>query len=159
MKNNYAKFIIKAGLIAGMYVVATNLLAPISFSGNQVRISESLFILVYFTKSAIPGLFAGCFIANLASPFGIIDVIVGSSATLLACIFSSKIKNKFLLPIPNILINGIFVGYILYIMADLPFLIGMSSVMIGQAISLYLIGIPLIYFIEKNNKLKELIGD
>ena len=95
MTNSKVKFLTKAAIIAALYIVSTMLISPIAFGENQVRISEALNVLVYFTPSAIPGLFVGCILANLSSPFGIIDIAFGSMATLLAAFTASKIKNKY----------------------------------------------------------------
>lgn len=159
MTNSKVKFLTKAAIIAALYIVSTMLFSPIAFGENQVRISEALNILVYFTPSAIPGLFVGCILANLSSPFGIIDIAFGSIATLLAAFTASKIKNKYLVGIPSILFNGLFVGFILYKMASIPFVAGFISVSIGQAVSLYVVGLPLLLLIEKNQKLRSLLSD
>ena len=159
MKEHSLKFITKAAIIAALYCVMTMLIAPIAFGENQVRISEALNVLVYFTPAAIPGLFVGCILANLSSPFGIIDIACGSLATLLAAIVASKIKNKYLVEIPSILFNGVIVGFVLYKMAAVPYIAGFTSVVIGQTISLYALGLPLIFLIEKIPALKALVED
>ena len=61
--------------------------------------------------------------------------------------------------IPSILFNGLFVGFILYQMASIPFVAGFTSVSIGQAVSLYAVGLPLLLLIEKNQKLRSLLSD
>lgn len=159
MTNSKVKFLTKAAIIAALYIVSTMLISPIAFGENQVRISEALNVLVYFTPSAIPGLFVGCILANLSSPFGIIDIAFGSIATLLAAFTANKIKNKYLVGIPSILFNGLFVGFILYKMASIPFVAGFISVSVGQAVSLYAVGLPLLLLIEKNQKLRSLLSD
>ncbi|WP_329384816.1 QueT transporter family protein [Anaerofustis butyriciformans] len=158
MQNSKIQFITKAAIIAAIYTVCTMLISPLAFGENQVRISEALNVLVYFTPSAVPGLFVGCILSNLASPFGIIDIAFGSLATLLAGMVASKIKNKYLVGIPSILFNGVFVGFVLYKMSAVPFIAGFISVCIGQAISLYVIGLPLLLVIEKNEKLRTLLS-
>ena len=72
--NVKVKFLTKAAIIAALYIVSTMLISPIAFGENQVRVSEALNILVFFTPAAIPGLFVGCILSNLASPFGLIDI-------------------------------------------------------------------------------------
>ena len=159
MENKKVKFLTKAAVIAALYCVMTLLISPIAFGENQVRISEALNVLVYFTPAAIPGLFVGCILANLSSPFGLIDIVCGSMATLLAGLVASKIKNKYLVEIPSILFNGFIVAYVLLKMASVPYWAGFVSVCIGQAISLYALGLPLIFIIEKNKALYSLIAD
>lgn len=157
MEKFNTKFLVKAGIIGAIYVVMTMLISPIAFGENQVRVSEALNVLVYFTPAAIPGLFVGCIIANLASPFGIIDIALGSLATLLAGLVASKINNKFLVGLPSVLFNALIVGYVLNIMTSVPFFAAALSVGIGQFISVYVLGMPLMFVIEKNLKIKELL--
>ena len=78
------KYLTHAAIIAAVYVVLTIIFAPISYGQVQVRISEALTVLPYFTPAAIPGLFIGCIIANIYGGAGIIDIIFGSLATLFA---------------------------------------------------------------------------
>lgn len=64
MKNKSTLFLVQAALIAAVYVVLTLVFAPFSYGEIQVRISEALTILPFFTPAAIPGLFVGCILAN-----------------------------------------------------------------------------------------------
>ena len=57
MKNKSTLFLVQAALIGAIYVVLTLVFAPFSYGEVQVRISEALTILPYFTPAAIPGLF------------------------------------------------------------------------------------------------------
>ena len=97
------KYLTHAAIIAAVYVVLTIIFAPISYGQVQVRISEALTVLPYFTPAAIPGLFIGCIIANIYGGAGIIDIIFGSLATLFAAFLSYKMPKKYLVPLPPIL--------------------------------------------------------
>lgn len=163
--------ITQAAIISALYLVITIAFAPISYSLVQFRISESLMLLAAITPSAIPGLFVGCIIANLYGGFGIIDIAFGSTATLLAAILTwyiakktASIRNKSkvaIYPLPAIIINGIIVGgYLPFIIPEIrdlseSFLIvlGISagSVMLGQIVVTYLLGIPLYLAIKRTN--------
>ncbi len=59
--------IAQAGIIAAIYVVLTLMAASFNLANGviQVRISEALTVLPYFTPAAIPGLIIGCFISNI----------------------------------------------------------------------------------------------
>jgi len=160
-----------AALIAAIYVVLTIafILPIISFGMVQFRISEALMLLAALTPAAIPGLFIGCIIANLYGGFGLVDIAFGSIATLLAALVTyyggrkipanlQKIK-PFLLPIPTIVFNGIIVGgYLPFVVPEiremasslpLVLLISIGSVMIGELVVTYLIGIPLYLGVKK----------
>ena len=48
--------------------------------------------------------------ANLLSPFGLVDLIVGSAATLLAGLWTERVRSSRLAPLPPVLCNMILVG-------------------------------------------------
>ena len=73
-----------AGIVAAIYAALTLALAPISYGNVQFRIAEALTVLPFFFPITLPGLFIGCIIANLFSPYGLLDVVAGSTASLLA---------------------------------------------------------------------------
>ena len=77
-------YTVQGALIAAVYAALTYAVAPLSFGATQFRISEALTILPVFTPAAIPGLAIGCVIANIGSPFGPIDIVLGTLATLLS---------------------------------------------------------------------------
>lgn len=85
MNNKKVLFLTQAALIAALYVVLTeisNIFGLASFA-VQIRFSEALTILPFFTPAAIPGLFVGCIISNLLVSANIFDIIFGSLATLI----------------------------------------------------------------------------
>lgn len=142
-------FLVQASLIAAVYATITIALAPISYGQIQVRVAEALTILPAFTPAAIPGLFVGCIVANLYGGGGIIDIVFGSLATLVAAYTSYRMPKKWLVPLPPVIVNGIVVGYILNYLYGLPLLITMGWVTIGQAIACYGLGYPLMKVFEK----------
>jgi uncharacterized membrane protein len=157
--NKRNKYIIKSALIAAIYLALTLLFAPISYSLMQIRIAEALGVLAYFTPAAIPGLALGCLLANLSSPFGLVDIIFGTLATVLSAYAATKIKNKFLVPLPYILINMAIVGYILSYMLQVKFIYAALWVALGEAIAVYIIGLPLLFLINRNKTLNKFFKD
>jgi len=149
-------FLTKSAIIAAAYFTLTILFAPISYSLMQVRIAEGLCVLAYFTPAAVPGLALGCLLSNLSSPFGLIDIVFGTLATGVAAFFASKIKNKYLVPLPSIFVNALVVGYVLKVMISVNYLLAMFWVAAGQILACYGIGLPLLLFIEKNKFLSGL---
>ena len=101
-KNERIHFVVKAGLIAALYAVLTYVasLLGMAYMGVQFRISEALTVLPVFTPAAIPGLVIGCFLGNLGSPFGMVDVICGTMATLVAALFTYGVRNLRIRNIP-----------------------------------------------------------
>jgi len=136
-------------MIGAIYVVLTLIFAPISYGMIQVRISEALMVLPFFTPAAIPGLFVGCLIANIFGGLGMPDIVFGSLATLLSAYLVSKIDNKYLVPLPPILINAIVIGLVLHYVLALPLFMTMLWVGLGQIIACYGLGLPLLLFLEK----------
>ena len=152
-----ARFLTETAVIAAIYAVLTIVLAPFSFGALQVRISEAMCILPFFTPAAVPGLFIGCLIANsITVGVGILDLIFGSLATLAAAFITYKIRNgnKWLLPLPSILVNALVVPWILtvqYGVQDAYWFL-MITVGIGQAIACYGAGMPLWFALNKGKK-------
>ena len=130
-------------MLAAIYAVITYLTAPISFGPIQFRISEALCILPVFTPAAIPGLFAGCFLANFMSGAGPMDVVFGSLATLIGAYGSWKLRNRgTLAALPPIAANALIIPFVLrfaYGAEDMiPFM--MLTVGIGEVISVGILG-------------------
>ena len=93
-KSNKVTFLTQAAVIAAIYVVLTIIFAPFSFGEVQVRISEALTVLPFFTPAAIPGLFVGCIIANLFGGAIPADIVFGSIATLLGALGTYALRKN-----------------------------------------------------------------
>ena len=98
-----------AALIAAVYVVLTFGLPLPPFSGIQLRVAEAMTVLPFLFPAATPGLFVGCFIANLFSPYPL-DILCGSAATLIACLLTQRMPNRWLAALPPVLCNAVIVG-------------------------------------------------
>ena len=109
-KRTAIRSITLSAVIAAVYAALTMTLPMLSYGPVQLRFSEALTVLPFFLPEAVPGLFLGCVIANLFSPFGIADVIFGSVATLLAALWTSKLKNPWLAPLPPVISNTVIIG-------------------------------------------------
>lgn len=157
MKNT--KFLIQAAVIASVYATLTLALMPFSYGVMQIRISEALTLLPYFTPAAIPGLFIGCLVANMIGPYGLLDMIIGSGATLIAAVFSYLLRNKpFLVPLPPVIANAILIGGMLYYAysVPVPLYACMLWVGLGELIACYGLGYPLLRYLQKYKKIFEL---
>ena len=82
MNHNRVIYIAHAGIIAAIYVVLTALAAGFNLASGaiQVRFSEALTILPFFTPAAIPGLTIGCLLSNILTGCALPDVIFGTDA-------------------------------------------------------------------------------
>ena len=152
MKNKSTMFLVQAAAIGAIYVVLTLLFAPLSYGEVQVRFSEALTILPYFTPAAIPGLFVGCILSNLLGGAIPVDIIFGSIATLIGAIFTYKLRgNKWLAPVPPIVANMIIVPFVLYYGygVNLPIPLMMLTVGAGEVISCGIFGMVLLTALSK----------
>lgn len=153
MKNKGTLFLVQAAMIAAIYVVLTLVFAPISFGDIQARISEALTVLPFFTPAAIPGLFAGCILANILGGAIPMDVIFGSIATLLGAIFTYKLRHvsKWTAPLPPIVANVLIVPFVLRYGygTNLPIPFMMLTVGIGEVLSCGVLGMLLLTALSK----------
>lgn len=147
------------GIIAAVYVVVSLILMPISFSVYQVRIAEAMTILPFLTRAAIPGLFIGCFLANIFGGMGWLDIIFGSILTLLAAFGTRYIHLKMgdtklamtLAPLPPVLFNALGVSIYLAPLLGFNYWFAVQMIGIGQLISCYIIGLPMLIILKKRN--------
>lgn len=154
MKNKKVLFLTHAAMIAAIYVILTEMFAPISFSVGQVRIAEALTILPAFTPAAIPGLFIGCLIGNILGGAVLLDIVFGSLATLIGAYFTYLLRkqNKFLAPLPPIISNAIIIPLILRYAYGFPdaILFMVLMVGIGEVISCGVLGMILYSSLAKH---------
>lgn len=154
-RDGKALFVAQAALIAALYVALTQAAALLGLSSGaiQIRFSEALTILPYFTPAAIPGLFVGCVLANLSTGAILWDVVFGSLATLLGAVVTYFLRKrpKWLAPIPPIVSNTLIVPFVLtyaYGVPDgIPFL--MLTVGVGEVLSCGLLGLALLKALER----------
>lgn len=155
--NKKVLFLTRAAAIAALYVVLTmiaNALGLANFA-VQVRFSEALTILPFFTPAAIPGLFVGCILSNILTGCLPLDIIFGSLATLLGAVGTRMLrKSKWLAPLPPIVANTLIVPFVLaYVYkfdGSIPFF--MLTVGAGEIISCGILGIMLLITLQKYDK-------
>lgn len=152
-KNENLSFIIEGGLIAAIYIVLTGFFQPISFGMVQVRIPEALCAAALFRFSAVPGVALGCLISNILwSPFGILDVIVGTLATLIGCGLTFMLSNRHRLIAlaPPVVVNALMVPIVLSTMGETAYWLGFVYTLAGQAIAVYGLGLTLARGLERS---------
>lgn len=146
-----------ASIVGAIYVVLTLGFAPISFGPIQFRIAEILTVLPFLRASTAWGLFAGCLVANIIGGLGPWDIILGSLCTLIAAYLTSKMSNIWLAPLPPIVVNAFGVSSYLHLIFGLPYFLNVLYIGISETIICYVLGIPLLYFLKKQNFLEEYI--
>ena len=162
MNTRLDKQLIKAALIAAAYSALCALLQPISFGPVQLRVAEGLSLAVLYTHAAVPGLFIGCLITNLMSPYGLLDIVGGSLATLIAALLGYwfRDKGKFFAGLPFVLVNAVIISLVICLQSDMRmFWIQALSIGAGEILSVWGVGLPMCYVIDKNPRLKEFITD
>lgn len=162
MNKKKTVFIVQSALIAAIYAALTYAanFVGVAYGSIQFRFSEALTILAAVTPAAIPGLTVGCFLGNITSPYGIVDIICGTLATLIAAVcayYTRKITVKglpMLSALFPVITNAIIVG--LEITVFMPegfkltaFLISALQVAVGELVMCYALGLPLYATVRK----------
>ena len=151
-------------MMAAMYVALVMALPWLSFGPFQVRVAEALTILPVFTPFAIIGVGLGCLIANMMSPYGIMDAIVGTLASVIAGVLSYKLRGvrfwglPILSALSPVVVNAIVIGAMLSFMYTgglnlVVFGTYAFSVGAGQMIACVVLGLPLFKALERTSLL------
>lgn len=161
MKNFTIKDLALNAILGAAYVVLVLVFNFFSFEVVQFRIAEVLLVLLLFNFKLSPGIMIGTAVANIAfSPFGILDGLIGTIASLLAILFMYIFKK---LPIIALLMpvifNGLIVGLFIHFISEVPLLFAMGSVALGELVVMYALGIPIYYMIKNNETLLNLINE
>ena len=162
--NSTTKIITKCGIFAGLYIVLSLVVFPLASGVIQIRISEGLTLLPLIFPEAIIGVFIGCFFTNLITGCVILDCIFGSLITLTASVFTyligKVIKNFWL----KFIIGGLFpillnafllpvIWLVAYGTGEFVYIVQVAFVLLGQIISVYAFGYPILLATKKiNNK-------
>jgi uncharacterized membrane protein len=140
----------------------------------QFRVSEALVVLAALTPAAIPGLALGTLLANLTSvasfgAIGLLDVVFGSLATLLAAWWTWRFRRSTPLALAGpVIFNALIVPAYLPLMlpaagiTSIPFIgislrtswpllygLGVVGVGIGEAVVVYGLGWPLLVALRR----------
>ena len=167
MRKFTTKDLTLAAMVAALYAV-------ISYFGNvfgltygpiQLRFSEALCVLPFLFPATAPGLFVGCLAANLLSPYGPLDIVVGSLATLIAAVWTSRVKRRWLAPLPPVVCNTVLVGFTIAFAqtgftAALPaaWLYNGLTVGVGELGACYVLGMLLLKLLPRVDYFKPMIA-
>lgn len=162
------KRLVRAAMVAAIYVALCLVLAPFSYGAVQVRLAEMLCLLPVFGAEYIVAVTLGCFLANLLGST-LVDVVFGTAATLVACLLTYAVRKMrvggLAIPaaIPPIVSNAVIVGA-LELTFFLPGVTGTAAlaawnaltVGIGEVISCGILGVALVKLMESNAGLRRL---
>ncbi len=146
------RFLATTGLTAAVYAVLTLAIAPLSFGMVQIRFSEMLMLLAFIDRRYAPGLVLGCLIANCFSPFGLMDVVFGTTCTAASLwgitrhsrtLFGASLWPAFC---------NAFIGIELYLFGS-PLLLSMALVALGEFLAVSCAGCCVFRLLMKNQRL------
>jgi len=174
MKKSNLRFLLVSAMVAAIYFIFTVVPAPLSYGGIQFRFAEIMVLLVFVDKRYIPGLVLGCFLANLASPFGIMDAVLGTLGSLFSVVmiaftvrFGVGVVNNFNEKRTRIIaalyvsslwpvLSSVIIAFGLILAGDPAaywYLVG--SIAFGQFVVISVVGVPLfIYILSKPSIVK-----
>ena len=101
-----------AAMVAALYAVMGYFgnIFGLTFGVVQFRFAEALTVLPFLFPATAPGLAVGCLITNLLSPYGPIDVVMGTLATAIAAWLTAKMPRWYLAALPPILVNMVILA-------------------------------------------------
>lgn len=145
-----------AALIAALYAAATyvSAAAGLAYGPVQFRLSEALTVLPVLTPAAVPGLIIGCIAANIRSPYGIVDIVLGTLATGFAAVSTRALRHirwrkiPWLAPLPPVVFNALIVGAEITLLAPgkagiAAFAANAAWIGLGEFVMCYALGLPL----------------
>jgi uncharacterized membrane protein len=173
-----SRFVAQAGVIAALYAALTILVIQLpgglGWGPVQLRVSEALTVLAALTPAAIPGLWLGTLVANASllpqvGPIALLDVVLGSIASLLGAAWMWRFRERTALALFGpVLFNALIVpAYLPLLLAGLGFyevpfvgvdleggwlamyLFGLVAVGVGQAVVVYGLGWPLLIALRR----------
>ena len=170
MKSNIKK-IVTIAAVAALYTLLTYLSAALglAYGAVQFRLSEALMVLAIFSPEAIWGLALGCILGNIASPLGIVDILCGTAATVLAAVLiryvASKPQNDFVKCFLTAAFTGLFNAVIIgaeIVLIMIPdeatftlFLLNALQVLIGELVVCLAFCYPLLQTIKNSRYLSQ----
>ena len=158
MKRTSTRELTLAAVVGAIYVVLGYFgnIFNLTFGVIQCRFSEALTVLPFLSPVTTWGLFIGCVITNILIPYGALDMIFGSAATLLAAVLTARCKKKWLAPLPPVLCNAVVIGALIafqtvgFTAAFWP-AFGYQALTIGagELVACYVLGLPLMSALER----------
>lgn len=147
----------KLATVAAVYVALTYALGFMSYMGIQFRVAEVLMLLCFYRKDYGISLIVGCFIANIFSPMMLMDMIFGTSATILAVLLIYLSPNLLIASFAPVLTNAVIVGAELTVSFHTPFWLNALQVAAGEFVCVTVVGVAAFKLLEKNAAFMRLI--
>lgn len=160
------KALVRTAVIAAVYYAVTIAIPALSYQAIQFRVGESLALLPLVFPEAAIGLTVGCFLANIGSPFGWIDMVFGTLATLISGVLTAVIGKTFKTrrlwlkclagALPPILINALMLPlvWLLFGIAEVYWL-NAGTMLIAQTGAVAVLGTIIILALKKARLLEK----
>ena len=153
----------KIGVMTALYVAATLACSSLAYGQVQFRVSELLMLLCFLNKDYIISMTLGCVLVNLFSPLGLVDVVFGTCATLIAALLIYHTRKKLGLAVVSlfpVISNGIIVGAELtYLFQEAPFYVNAGFVALGEFVCVTILGVTVMSVLMNNKAFMKLIGE
>ncbi len=109
MRNSKVQKLAMAAMVAAIYFVLCYFgnIFQLTFGPVQVRLGEALTVLPFLFPATAPGLALGCLLTNILSPYGPIDMVVGTLATAIAALLTARMPRWYLAALPPIVMNAL----------------------------------------------------
>ena len=147
--------LVRIALIAALYAAIT-VVWPLSYDVIQFRLSEALIALVIWRETeqdTVPGMTLGTLLGNILSPYGILDMILGTIATFVGAMAAWYLRKKHpVIPLTAYILGVTPIVAALLSMYGVNFFFAFGTVFIGEATVVYAIGLPLAFRFKKLNE-------
>ncbi|MGM0173226.1 QueT transporter family protein [Enterococcus sp. DIV0800] len=145
----------KMAVVTGLYVTVTLVLSVVSFGAIQFRLAEMFNYLPLFNRRYTISVTLGVAIANLASPLGIVDVLLGSFSTWIVLLVCRRVTRN----IPSLklkmIVTALIFAFSMFTVAgqlsffyQAPFFFNWLVIGLGELLSMSLGG-AMIYLISQ----------
>lgn len=155
-----SKILARIGIFVAVYALLT-VLPPFNAAGYgpvQVRVSEALTVFPFLFPWAPWGLYLGCILANLGSPFIAWDLTLGAFASLAAALLTRRMPRAYLAPLPPVIVNALVVPIYVAPLSGMSYWLVALYVAAGQAVACYGLGYPLLLYLQRNGRVRGVIA-
>jgi uncharacterized membrane protein len=153
-------------MIAAVYFAATVAIPALSYQAIQFRVGEAMTLLPLVFPEATIGLTLGCFLANISSPFGWIDMVFGTFATFVSCVMTAAIGKIFKTErmwlkclvgsVPPVLVNALMLPLVWLLFGiEQVYWLNVGTMLISQTGAVAILGTILILALKKARLLEK----
>ncbi len=154
------KLLARYGLITALYVTLTLALPEFSYGIIQFRISEILNLLAFYNPLYVVPITLGCAFANVFSPFGLIDVVVGSLHTFVSLYCMTKVKKDTIAALfPSLFSFIIGLEIMLLSETQVNFFTVTGQIMLSELVIVGIISVPFYRILSRNRDVLRILTE